>query len=290
MYSDVKAMGFASSEYIHQTVEALKLAFADRDTYFGDPRMTTVPSATLLSKPYGLERRKAIRPRIASTEFLPGRIDGKVGRHPSLEEIVRIPIDEILAARDTTSVNAIDKDGLAFCATPSGAWMPPVIAGETGIPLTQRAQSFLLIRGHPNELAGGKRPRVTLSPTLVTKDGKAFLAISTPGGDNQEQTMLQILLNVVDFNMNAAQAIEAPRFETRHLVSSFDNHAINVGDLHLDERIPQGIAQDLTSRGHKVEMRSRFSTGSAPTLIKVLPNGVLEAAADPFGYRSARAW
>ena len=117
-------------------------------------------------------------------------------------------------ARDTTCVDAIDKDGVVFTTTPSGAWLPSVIAGDTGIPLTQRAQSFLLVPGHPNELAGGKRPRVTLSPTLVTEDGKALLALSTPGGDNQDQSLLQVFLNVVEFGMNAEQAVEAPRFQT----------------------------------------------------------------------------
>ncbi len=142
-------------------------------------------------------------------------------------------------AHDTTCVDSIDSDGMMFSATPSGAWLPSVIAGNTGIPLTERAQSFLLVPGHPNELAGGKRPRVTLSPTLVTQaDGKPLLVLSTPGGDNQEQSLLQIFFNAVLFGMNSEQAIEAPRFQTRHLVSSFDNHAMNPGDLLLDERIP----------------------------------------------------
>src|SRR5207253_6647964 len=106
-------------------------------------------------------------------------------------------------AHDTTCVDAIDKDGIMFSATPSGAWMPSVIAGDTGIPLTERAQSFLLVAGHPNELAGGKRPRVTLSPTLVTHaDGRPYIALSTPGGDNQDQSLLQLLLNVVEFGMD----------------------------------------------------------------------------------------
>jgi gamma-glutamyltranspeptidase / glutathione hydrolase len=193
-------------------------------------------------------------------------------------------------AKDTTCVNAMDKDGVVFSATPSGAWLPSVIAGDTGIPLTQRAQSFLLIAGHPNELAGGKRPRVTLSPTLVTKNGAPFLALSTPGGDNQEQSQLQLLLNVIEFGMNAQQAVEAPRFQTRHLVSSFDNHAMTPGDLSLDERIPQTTGADLTARKHRVRVRSRWASEAAPSMIRLTPQGVVEAGADPYGYRSARAW
>ena len=108
----------------------------------------------------------------------------------------------MLMARDTTCVDAMDKNGMMFSATPSGAWLPSVIAGDTGIPLTERAQSFLLVPGHPNELAGGKRPRVTLSPTIVTRDGQPSMAFSTPGGDNQEQSLIQVFLDVVEFGMD----------------------------------------------------------------------------------------
>jgi gamma-glutamyltranspeptidase/glutathione hydrolase len=288
--SGAAAMGMNSADYIHTLVEALKLAYADRDTYYGDPKFADVPAEALLSEGYAAQRRKQIGAR-ASIEFRPGMIDGKTGRHPANEEMVRVKIDDSLMARDTTCINAIDKDGISFSATPSGAWTPGVIAGATGIPLTQRAQSFLLIRGHPNELAGGKRPRVTLSPTLVTAaDGKAFLTMSTPGGDNQDQALLQLLLNVIEFGMNPQQAIEAPRFQTRHLVSSFDNHAMNPGDLLLDDRISATVSAELSARGHKVQPRTRWGSGSAPTMIRVGPDGVLEAGADPFMFRSARAW
>jgi gamma-glutamyltranspeptidase/glutathione hydrolase len=279
-----------SAEYIHRNVEALKLAYADRDTYYGDPKFNKIPTQILLSKEYAAERRRQIVAR-ASQEFLPGRIDGKIGQHPTQTQTVRVPIDDVLIAKDTTCVDAIDKDGLVFSATPSGAWLPSVIAGDTGIPLTERAQQFVLIPGHPNELAGGKRPRVTLSPTVVTyPDGRPYLALSTPGGDNQEQALGQILLNVLDFNLNAQNAVESPRFSTRHLVSSFDNHAWNLGDLLLDERIPQATMAELAGRGHKVGIRSRYNNGAAPVLIKVLPSGVIEAGADPFYNRSAHAY
>jgi gamma-glutamyltranspeptidase/glutathione hydrolase len=285
---DLKSMGYNSADYLHTVVEALKLAYADRDTYYGDPKFVKVP-AQLLTPEYARTRRQQISAR-ASLDFRPGAIDGKAGRHPSQEDIVRVQVDDALMARDTTCINAIDKDGIAFSATPSGAWTPSVIAGDTGIPLTQRAQSFLLVRGHPNELAGGKRPRVTLSPTLVTRDGKAVLVLSTPGGDNQEQSLLQVLLNVVEFGMNAQQAVEAPRFQTRHLVSSFDNHAMSPGDLLLDERIAPSVSAELAARGHKVEARTKWGSGAAPTLVRIIPGGVIEAGADPFMHRSARAW
>jgi gamma-glutamyltranspeptidase/glutathione hydrolase len=287
---DVMSMRVNSAQYIHTLTEALKLAYADRDTYYGDPKFVKVPSEELLSMKYADERRKLIGQQ-ASLEFLPGKVGDRVGIHPSQSEIVRTKIDDFLMAHDTTCVDAIDKDGIMFSATPSGAWLPSVIAGETGIPLTERAQSFLLVSGNPNELAGGKRPRVTLSPTLVTHtDGTPWIVLSTPGGDNQEQALMQLLFDVVLFRMNAEQAIEAPRFETRHLVSSFDNHAMNPGDLQLDDRTPQTVIQDLMNRGHKIGTRTRWSSGSAPGMVRVTPGGVLEAGADPWGYRSMRAF
>jgi gamma-glutamyltranspeptidase/glutathione hydrolase len=285
---DLRALGFNSPEYIHKSVEALKLAYADRDAYYGDPKFNSIPDV-LMSKPYAAERRKLIG-RTASLDFVPGTINGRRGRHPTEMEIARTKIDDELMASDTTCVDAIDKDGVVFSATPSGAWLPSVIAGDTGIPLTERAQQFILVPESPNELAGGKRPRVTLSPTIVTEQGKPLLALSTPGGDNQEQSLLQLLFNVIEFHMNPQVAVEAPRYQTRHLVSSFDNHAWNRGDLLLDERIAPATAGDLASRGHKVSTRSRWASGAAPVMIRVTPEGVIEAAADPYGYRVAHAY
>ncbi len=286
---DLAAMQHNSAKYVHTVTEAMKLGYADRDTYYGDPAFVKVPAERLLSKAYAEERRAEVGDR-ASLEFRPGLIDGKRGKHPSQSEIARTKIDDALMARDTTCVNAADADGLVFSATPSGSWLPSVIAGDTGIPLTQRAQSFLLVEGHPNELAGGKRPRVTLSPTLVTRDGQPYLALSTPGGDNQDQALLQLILNVVDFGMPAQMALEAPRFQTRHLVSSFDNHAMSPGDLLLDDRIGGDVANNLVNRGHQAEVRSRWASGSAPTMIRYAPGGVIESGADPYGYRVSRAW
>ncbi|MGH9666279.1 MAG: gamma-glutamyltransferase family protein, partial [Bryobacteraceae bacterium] len=162
---DLRSLGFNSGEYIHKVVEALKLAYADRDTYYGDPKFSKIPADVLLSKAYAGERRKLITEK-ASMDFIPGTINGKRGTHPSESEMAYVKVDDVLKANDTTCVDAVDKDGIVFSATPSGGWMPAVIAGDTGIALTTRAQSFVLIPGSPNELAGGKRPRVTLSPTI----------------------------------------------------------------------------------------------------------------------------
>ncbi len=278
-----------SADYIHRSVEALKLAYADRDTYYADPKFSKLNVASLLTKDYAAQRRKLITAK-ASLEFRPGAIDGKTLQHPALADMAHYKIDDVLMAHDTTCVDTIDSDGMMLSATPSGAWMPSVIAGDTGIPLTQRGQSFVLVRGNPNELEGGKRPRVTLSPTLVTQaDGKPFLALSTPGADNQEQSLVQLMLNVMDYGMNVQNAIEAPRYQTRHLVASLDDHAWSLGDLMLDERIPSSVAADLAARGHHVEIMSRYNNGAAPVMIRLLMGGVIEAGADPFYNRSAHA-
>lgn len=286
---DLQGMQFNSLEYIHTIVEAMKLAYADRDTYYADPKFAEVPADRLLSREYAAERRRLIGPR-ASRAFRPGRIGDNPPRHPSETPAAQVRIDDALMARDTTCINTLDASGVMFSATPSGAWMPSVIAGDTGIPLTQRAQSFLLVAGHPNELEGGKRPRITLSPTIVTQSGQPLLALSTPGGDNQDQALLQLLLNIIEFGMGTEEAVEAPRFESRHLVSSFDNHAMNPGELRLDERMRPEVVVGLRAKGHEIDIHSRWSGGAAPVMIRVLPTGVIEAAADPYGYRDAQAW
>ena len=285
---DLRAMRLNSADYIHTMTEALKLAYADRDTYYGDPKFVHVPER-LLSKEYAAERRKQIGP-LASLEFRPGDVEPNPPLHPFFSKIDRYPIDDATRAKDTTCVDAIARDGSAFSATPSGAWMPTYIAGDTGIPLTQRAQSFLLVAGHPNELAGGKRPRVTLSPTLAVNPDGTLIALSTPGGDNQDQSLLQVLFHSILFGMNAEAAVESPRFQTEHLVSSFDNHAMSPGSLLLDERTPAAVVAELQRRKHLVEMRSRYNSGAAPVIIRLHPEGLIEAGADPYYYRNAQAW
>jgi len=286
---DLPALRLNSAEYIHTLVEALKLAYADRDTYYGDPKFVQVPADRLLSKEYGAERRKLITGQ-ASLDFRPGQIGVHPPQHPSHMEIAHRKLDDALAAKDTTCIDAVDKNGVAFSATPSGAWMPSYIAGDTGIPLTQRAQSFLLVPGHPNELAGGKRPRVTLSPTLVTRPDGTVITLSTPGGDNQEQALMQVLFNAIEFGLNAEYSVEVPRFQTRHLVASFDNHAMSPGDLLLDERTAPAVVADLQKRGHHVETRPPYDSGAAPSIIRLNPSGMIEAGSDPFYYRAARVW
>jgi gamma-glutamyltranspeptidase/glutathione hydrolase len=289
---DLRAMRHNSADYIHTLVEAMKLAFADRDRYYGDPDFVKVPSRELLEKEYAAIRRALIDPLRASLEQRPG---DPVARKPLLNENPQptgeSTVTEAERAHDTTCVNVVDKDGNFFTATPSGAWLPAVVAGDTGIMFGQRLQSFLLTAGHPNALEPGKRPRITLSPTLVMKDGRPFLVLSTPGGDNQDQALIQVLLNVIEFGMNVQEAVEAPRLETLHLVSSFDDHRFNPGLLNLENRIGKDVFSALQSRGHKVREHAAWGNPSAPTIIMLSADtGVIEAGADPRRGRYAIAW
>lgn len=269
---NLRAMGHNSAEYVHVVVEALKLAFADRDRYYGDPKFSKIPEEILLSKEYAAERRKLIDPKRASLEHRPGTFA------PPLPPPASVTGDS--HAFDTTCVNVADRLGNVFSATPSGAWLPSVIAGDTGIPFSTRLQSFVLTEGHPNLLAPGKRPRVTLSPTMVLKDGKPWLLMSTPGGDNQDQAMLQVLLNLIEFGMTSQEAVESPRFQTEHFYSSFAFHEIHPGRLNLEARFSKETGDRLSERGHIVSVTGPWSNSSAPTVIK-MAGGVLEGGADP---------
>ncbi len=269
---DLPTLGHNSPEYLHTVVEAVKLAFADRDRYYGDPKHSKIPAERLLSKLYAAERRRQIDPAHASLLHRPGALGDTI----NLASNSRGPSQ----ASDTTCVNVVDSKGNVFSATPSGAWLPSVIAGDTGIPLSTRLQSFVLTAGHANQLGPGKRPRVTLSPTLVLRDGQPFLAMSTPGGDNQDQALLQVLLNLIDFQMSPQEAVEAPRFQTEHFYSSFANHEFQPGKLNLEARIPRQTVDRLRGLGHRVTVTGDWSNGSAPTVI-VMRGGVLDGGADP---------
>ena len=270
---DLKAMGHNSPEYLHTVVEAAKLAFADRDQYYGDPKFSKIPERILLSKEYAAERRKLIDPNHASMEHRPGNI-GAPGQMPATSG------GEHGSVQDTTCVDIVDRMGNVFSATPSGAWLPSVIAGDTGIPFGTRLQSLLLTPGHPDQLQPGKRPRVTLSPTIVLKDGQPVLALSTPGGDNQDQALLQVLLNILEFGMAPQDAVEAPRFQTEHFYSSFAFHEFVPGKLNVERRIPKATLDKLASLGHIVIAAGPYSNSSAPVVIQI-SNGVLLGGADP---------
>lgn len=290
---DLKKMGQNSPEYIHTVTEALKLGFADRDRFYGDPDFVKIPTQQLLSKDYAAMRRSLIDGQKASLAQRPGDPSNMKPLLASAGQISynAAPVPEIEKANDTTCVNVIDKDGNMFSATPSGAWLPAVVAGDTGVLMGQRLQSALTDPNSPNVVAPGKRPRITLTPTLVLKDGQPFMVLSTPGGDNQDQGLLQVLLNIIEFGMNPQEAVEAPRFDTQHYVSSFDNHEFLPGVLNVESRIPADVISQLGKRGHKLKVQSDWGTGSSPTVIMYdAKTGVISGGADPRRGRYAVAW
>ena len=290
---DLKRMGHNSADYIHTLTESLKLALADRDRYYGDPNFIKIPAAELLSKDYAALRRPLIEKEHASLNQQPGDPQNMKATlaGPSQRAGSGSTVPALERANDTTCVNVIDKDGNLFSATPSGAWLPAVVAGDTGVLMGQRLQSALTDANSPNVVAPGKRPRITLTPTLVLKNGLPFMVLSTPGGDNQDQALLQVLLNMIEFAMNPQEAVEAARFDTQHYVSSFDDHEFRAGSLNLESRISEQTIAELKARGHKVTVQSAWGTLSAPTVIIYnAQSGVSAAGADPRRGRYAVAW
>jgi gamma-glutamyltranspeptidase/glutathione hydrolase len=289
---DLKKMGHNSADYIHTVIESLKLALADRDRYYGDPNFVKIPTE-LLSKDYAALRRPLIESEHASLAQQPGDpLNMKAllaSAAPRISQASTVPESE--RANDTTCVNVIDKDGNLFSATPSGAWLPAVVAGDTGVLMGQRLQSALTDPNSPNVVAPGKRPRITLTPTLVLREGQPFMILSTPGGDNQDQALVQVLLNIVEFGMNPQEAVEAARFDTQHYVSSFDDHEFLAGSLNLESRIDEKVISALKARGHRVNVQSAWGTLSSPTVIVYDPKtGVSSAGADPRRGRYAVGW
>ena len=291
---DLGKMGINSADYIHTVTEAMKLAFADRDRYYGDPAFVKVPVEALLSKQYAAKRRVLIDPAHASLVIRPGDpADLGMAAGASLgRSVTRPPAPEDHTPLGTTCINIVDGEGNLWSATPSGAWLPSMIAGDTGIPLSQRMQAFSLAEGHPNRLAPGKIPRYTLTPTLARRAGeKVSLAFSTPGLDVQDQTLLQVFLNITEFGMTLQEAVESPRFDTLHLEETFDQHRVVVGGLRIEGRVAADVIEALRARGHVIELLGDWRHASAPTVVAIdRKTGVRSAAADPRRDRYAFAY
>ena len=268
---DLAAMGNTSAEYLHTLIECAKLAFADREVYYGDPAFDNVPFDVLLSKEYAARRRDLIGPE-ASFELRPGDVgygipewttfDVREDNRRALGRMDQSAADSPLGNSqpgDTTQCDAIDREGNMVAATPSGGWIQssPVIRG-LGWPLGTRGQMFYLNSRRPNALAPHKRPRATLTPTLATRNGEPYLAFGTPGGDGQDQWTLQFLLNHVDFGMNIQEALDGWHFDTAHTPSSFYPRKASPGGVTLDARIPPEIVEDLKRRGHRVNAISPY--------------------------------
>jgi gamma-glutamyltranspeptidase/glutathione hydrolase len=298
---DLAALGQGSGEYLHVMTEAAKLAFADREAWYGDPEHAKVPMDELLSPAYAAERRGLIGER-ASASPQPGAPGGLRSWLPrprpeqpqpaSPDWMVQLQSGMptvVLAATtrpgDTCTVTVADRQGNLVAAVPSGGWLKssPVIPG-LGFPLGTRAQSMWLEEGHPNSLAPGKRPRTTLSPTVALRDGEPYLAFGTPGGDRQDQWTLEAFIGVIEFGLDLQAATEVTTFHTDHFPSSFTPRACRPGVLVVEASCPSGALSDLRRRGHDVQVVPEFSMGNKICAVGACRDtGFVRAAAGPRG-------
>jgi gamma-glutamyltranspeptidase / glutathione hydrolase len=296
---DLTAMGQGSADYMHTVTECTKLAMADREAWYGDPAFSDVPLTTLLDEDYTRQRRALVGDRAALT-LRPGEPGGRTSFIPALSTPddlepdsewmfqLRNGLPTILQATtakgDTCTVTAVDRHGNMVVATPSGGWLKssPAI-GSLGFPLGTRGQSMYLIDGHPNSLAPGKRPRTTLSPTVVLRNGRPFIAFGTPGGDRQDQWTLQFFLNVVDFGLDLQNSTETTAFHTDQVPASFTPHAYRPGVLVAEETCDPGTVEELGRRGHEVELVPAYSLGRICATGFTPDEEFVRAAASPRG-------
>jgi gamma-glutamyltranspeptidase/glutathione hydrolase len=314
-HADLRAMGYNSSQYIHTIYQAMNLAFADRDFYYGDPAYAPEePVAGLMSKQYAAARWRsmnqerndpAVRPGDPypfQNATMPGELNALLQRWstngPRPDSLVWGPtrpsgdaeFDEAFT-RGTTSIQAADKNGWLVSITPSGGWNPAYIAGRTGIGLSQRMQSFVTVAedGPFNVVEPGKRPRVTLTPTIAMKDGEPWMAFSVQGGDTQDQDLLQFFLAMVEFNFTVQQAAEHTGFHSYQMRTSFGNHEARPGRLQLNERIPDWVRDDLRRRGYSLEF-ARYTSGPITAIWLDRKHGSMWGAASNFGEDYGISW
>jgi gamma-glutamyltranspeptidase/glutathione hydrolase len=305
---DLKAMGHASADYLHTIVEAMKLAYADRDSYYADPEFVKVPGEGLLSKAYAKERAKLIDPKRASKSYIAGdplRYDSTVKEWPYWKANVQdgttdssqavsladasasLGQDSSGVQKDTTHMTVIDKDGNIFDSTPSGGWISgAVILGDTGIGMSVRGEQFWLDKTRANQIRPRARPRYTLTPSMVFKGDVPLMGIGTPGGDNQDQTILQAFLSIVEFwdnwYPNLHTAIERPRVGTQHFYGSFWPHSAGFNKLGVEATVPDAVYMELQKRGHDVSRLRQFGMAGCATVVMIDPATQNRfAAADP---------
>jgi gamma-glutamyltranspeptidase / glutathione hydrolase len=284
---DLQAMGLGSADYLHTIIECAKLAFADREAWYGDPAFVDVPLDALLSVAYNDERRTLVGDR-ASLELRPGAPDGRRPMLGTLGQDASAPTtlgvgEPTLRTGDTCHIDVADRFGNLVSATPSGGWLQssPVIP-SVGFPLSTRSQMFVLDESLPSALAPRKRPRTTLTPSLALRDGAPYMAFGTPGGDQQDQWSLHFLLAHVHFGLNLQAAIEAPSFHTTHFPSSFYPRAAFPGRVHLEGRFAAQVIAELRCRGHDLVVEGEWALGRMSAVTRA-PDGVLRGAANPRG-------
>ncbi|MCC7282654.1 MAG: gamma-glutamyltransferase family protein [Acetobacteraceae bacterium] len=291
---DIAAMDFLGADFIHHVVEAQKLAFADREAFYGDPDFSAVPMDVLLSDSYN-EGRRALIGAEASMALRPGTV---AGRTPWVDHEAHLRVPELYGGNlgageptvarlgaiggDTCHVDVIDRDGNMVAATPSGGWLQssPVVPGF-GFPLSTRGQMFWLKPGLPNSLEPRKRPRTTLSPGFALRDGRPWMAFGTPGGEQQDQWACAFFLRMVHHGLDIQQAIDAPGFHTEHWPSSFWPRPARPGRVVIEERFGSEVAAALAARGHAVETGPAWSEGRLSAAR--IEGGLMKAGANPRG-------
>lgn len=289
---DIAAMDPAGADFVHTVTEAMKLAFADREVYYGDPNFTTVPLNTLLSDAYADERRRLIAAE-ASLALRPGKLPGFESQYDLTMNMLDAPEAKVGAVYeptmahltekrgDTVHIDVIDREGNMVSVTPSGGWLQssPIIPG-LGFCLNSRAQMFWLKPGLPSSLAPGKRPRSTLTPTLALREGRPTLAFGTPGGDQQEQWQLAFFLRYVHHGLNLQEAIDKPLFHSTHFPSSFYPRTREPGGLTAEANFSADVLDALRRKGHKLTVAPEWTVGRL-TAARRDADGLLRAAATP---------
>ena len=284
---DLRTMGHNSPEYIHTVTEALKLVFGDREAYYGDPEFAEVPIDGLLSKAYAVERSALIAPERALPEQAapgePWRFSNASGIAPARKGAAQAShgVTDPSSAEGTTHVSVLDNHGNMVCSTISGgAFAKSVFFPDLGCALSTRIEMFNCEPGHPNVVEPGKRPRTTLINYIVSKDGKPVMTIGCPGGDNQAQANLQLVLNVLVFGMDPQQAVEAPRFASQNVENSFYPHVYLPGQLDLEPGIPESTAEALAAKGHVIARTATCGLG-ATVSVRDPQTGNLSTSGDP---------
>jgi gamma-glutamyltranspeptidase/glutathione hydrolase len=306
---DLKTLGFNSAAYIHTLYQVMNLAFADRDFYYGDPYFPPdEPLAGLLSKAYARDRAKLIRADRNDPDIKPGDpypFEGKVNPYLGYldgwldwgrGEAAKLDPQEAAEVEDsfrtgTTSIQAADKEGWVVSVTPSGGWIPCVIAGRTGVGMSQRAQSFVLEeRQNPfNVIAPGKRPRATLTPGLALKDGHPYLSFAVQGGDTQDQNLLQFFLDVVEFGLNVQQACEAPNITSYQMHDSFAEHKTFPGKLDVNEQVPADVRGRLKAMGYTLSVK-KYTSGPINAIFFDRAHGTFWGGSSNYGEDYGIAW
>jgi len=297
---DLKSMGFNSAAYIHTLYQVMSLAFADRDFYYGDPYFPPEePLKGLLSKEYARARVKLLDRERNDAYAKPGDpypFEGKKNPYAAyLEKWPPVTVKKEPVAEGywngTTSVQAADEQGWVVSMTPSGGWVPAVIAGHTGVGMSQRAQSFVLDETENpfNVIVPGKRPRATLTPGLALKDGRPFLSFAVQGGDTQDQNLLQLFLDIVEFGMNVQEACEAPNITSYQMRNSFDDHATLPGRIDLNEKTARDIRDKLTAMGYKIEVK-KYTSGPINAIFFDVKHGTFWGGSSNYGDDYGVVW